>query len=168
MSELIVVGFEDEFKADEVLLELLRSETGYRIKLEDAAVVIRKADGQILIRHAHPLVAALGAHGTFWGLLIGTLLLNPLAGVIVGGAVGTMAGSLNHIGIEDSFIESLGEQARPGTSILFILEREASPYSVFHDLKKFDGKVLRTSFGYAGERKLREALTLNKSSGPEA
>lgn len=162
MSELIVVGFDDELKADEVLIELYRKEAGYRIHLEDAAVVIRKVDGQILIKHAHPLVAALGAHGSFWGLLIGTLLLNPLAGVIVGGTVGAAVGSLQHIGIEDSFIEALGNQARPGTSILFILEREASPYSVFHDLIKYDGRVLRTSFGYAGEQKLREALEQKK------
>jgi len=158
MSDLIVVGFDDELKADEVLLELYRGDAANSIHLEDAAIVIRKADGQILIRHAHPLVDALGARGSFWGLLIGTLLLNPLAGVIVGGAVGTAAGSLKHIGIEDSFIESLGAKARPGTSILFILEREASPYSVYHELKKFDGRVLRTSFGYSGEEKLREAL----------
>lgn len=162
MSKLIVVGFDDEFKADEALLELNRSEKGYRINLEDAAIVIRKADGQILIKHAHPLVAALGAHGSFWGLLIGTLLLNPLAGVIVGGAVGAAAGSLHHIGIDDSFIEALGEKAKPGSSILFILEREASPYSAYHDLKKFDGKVLQTTFGYAGEKKLQEALEAKK------
>lgn len=162
MSELVVVGFDDELQADEVLLELYRKETGYRLNLEDAAVVIRKADGQILIKHAHPLVAALGAHGSFWGLLIGALLLNPLAGLLAGGAIGAVAGSLQHIGIEDAFIKSLGEQAQPGTSILFILERETSPYLIYHDLIKYDGRVLRTSFGYAGERKLREALADKK------
>lgn len=158
MSELIVVGFDDELKADEVLLDLNRSQSEYQITLEDAAVVVRRADGQIFIKHSHPLAEALGARGSFWGLLIGTLLLNPLAGVIIGGAVGAAAGSLKHIGIEDSFIEALGAKAQPGTSILFILEHEASPYSVYHELKKYDGRLLRTSFGYAGEKKLREAL----------
>ena len=93
MSELIVVGFDNEFKADEVLLELTRRQDGYRVNQEDAAVVVRKADGQLFIRHSHPLTAAMSAHGGFWGLLIGALLLNPLAGVLVGGTVGAVAGS---------------------------------------------------------------------------
>lgn len=165
MSELIVVGFDAELKADEVLLDLYRKESGYRINLEDAAVVIRRSDGEILIRHAHPLVTALGARGTFWGLLIGALLLNPLAGIIVGGAVGATVGSLQHLGIEDSFIRSLGEKAAPGSSILFILEHEASPDSAYAERKKYDGQLLRTSFGFSNEQKLREALESRKHSG---
>ena len=85
MSELIVVGFSGEHKADELLLELMKSEHDYRVNLEDAAVVIRKADGQVMVKHAHPLVYAMTAKGSFWGLLLGVLLLNPLAGVIAGG-----------------------------------------------------------------------------------
>jgi uncharacterized membrane protein len=159
MSELIVVAFDDEFKADEVLLDLTRRQEGYQISQEDAAVVIRKVDGQLLIRHVHPLTAAMGAHGTFWGLLLGILLLNPLAGIIIGGTVGAAAGSLRHAGIDDAFIKELGASARPGTSILFILDRQATPSSALRDLERFDGRVLRTSFGYAGEERLREALT---------
>ena len=43
----------------------------------------------------------MAAHGSFWGLLIGTLPFNPLAGVIGGWVLGGSAGSLVHIGIED-------------------------------------------------------------------
>jgi uncharacterized membrane protein len=53
MSELIVVGFSDEHKADDLLLELLKSEYDYRVDLDDAVVVIRKADGQPLFRLAN-------------------------------------------------------------------------------------------------------------------
>ena len=159
MSELIVVGFDTEQAADEVLLELSKdNEVGYKVNLEYAAVVIRKADGQVLIRHTHPLNLSHAFHGSFWGLLIGTLLLNPIAGVITGGVAGAMAGTLKHIVIADSFIKSLGEKAQPGTSLIFYLEHEATPGTVLHELKKFDGKVIQTSFGFADEKKLREAL----------
>ena len=162
MSELIVVAFDDEFKADAVLADLVRRQTGYQVNQEDAAVVIRKADGQLLIRHTHPLIAAMGAHGTFWGLLLGILLLNPLAGIIIGGAVGVAAGSLQHAGIDDAFIKALGGKAKPGTSMLFILDRQATPSTALQELERFDGQVLRTSFGYSGEQLLREALTDKK------
>lgn len=162
MSELIVVGFDNENTADEVLLDLNKSENGYKINLEYAAVVIRKADGQILIRHTYPLNFSHAFQGSFWGLLIGTLLLHPIAGVIAGGVAGTMAGTLKHIGIDDEFIKSLGEKAKPGTSILFYLEHEASPGTILHELKKYDGRVLQTSFGFADEQKLRDALKIKE------
>ena len=162
MSELIVVGFDNEFRADEVLLELTRRQNGYRINHEDAAVVVRKGDGQLLIKHPHPLTAAMSAHGSFWGLLVGALLLNPLAGVLIGGTVGAVVGSLRHLGIEDSFIKSLGEKAQPGTSILFIMEHEATPGEILQELENFNGKLLRTSFGYASEEQLRASLTPKK------
>jgi hypothetical protein len=37
MSDLIVVGFKDEFKADEVMSELRRLQSEYLVDLEDAA-----------------------------------------------------------------------------------------------------------------------------------
>lgn len=162
MSELIVLGFDNENRADEVLLELLHKEKIYKINIEDAAVVIRQADGKALIKHAHPLADAIAARGSFLGLLVGMLLLNPLAGVIAGGAVGAVVGSLRHIGIEDDFIKATGEKARPSHSILFIMEREAIPSVVYQELKKYDLKVLKTSFGYANEQMLREALEHKK------
>jgi uncharacterized membrane protein len=44
MSDLIVIGFKDEFKADEVLLDLRKLERDYLIALEDAAIVVRNQD----------------------------------------------------------------------------------------------------------------------------
>ena len=41
MSDLIVIGFKDEFKADEVLIDLMKLQREYLIDLEDAAVVVR-------------------------------------------------------------------------------------------------------------------------------
>jgi len=162
MSQLIVAGFNDEFKADEVLLELLRNEQGYRINVEDAAVAIRRSDGQILVKQAHVLVSAMASHGSFWGLLVGLLLLNPLAGVVVGGAIGAAIGSLKHIGIEDEFIKELGQKAQPGHSILFVIEHEGSSSSVLNVLKKYDADILETSLGFANEDKLRKALEHKK------
>lgn len=162
MSQLIVVGFKDEFRADEVLLELLRNEQGYQINVEDAAVAVRKPDGEILVKHAHTLVSTTAAHGSFWGLLIGVLLLNPLAGVVVGGAIGAAVGSLKYIGIEDEFIKELGQKAQPGHSILFVIEHEATASSILQALKNYDGDVLKTSFDFGSEDKLRKTIEKEK------
>lgn len=41
MSDLIVIGFKDEFKADQVLIDLRKLEREYLIDLEDAVIVVR-------------------------------------------------------------------------------------------------------------------------------
>jgi len=44
MSHLVVLGFDDLFKADEVLLALRKLQQQHLIDLEDAAVVVRIKD----------------------------------------------------------------------------------------------------------------------------
>lgn len=43
MSDLVVISFDDEYKADEVLLTLGRLQADHLIDLEDAAVVVSGA-----------------------------------------------------------------------------------------------------------------------------
>jgi uncharacterized membrane protein len=52
MSDLIVIGFSDEFKADEVLIDLRRLELDYLIDLKDAAIVVRNKDGKVEIKQS--------------------------------------------------------------------------------------------------------------------
>ena len=56
MSHLVVLGFDDLFKADEVLLALRKLQQQHLIDLEDAAVVVRNADGTVHIKQSQPLV----------------------------------------------------------------------------------------------------------------
>lgn len=93
MSDLIVIGFPDEFKADEVLIALRRLELDYLIDLEDAAIVVRNQDGKVRVKQSQELVASGALSGGFWGLLIGLMFLEPLLGIF-GAAVGALSGAL--------------------------------------------------------------------------
>ncbi len=158
MSDLIVIGFPDEFKADEVLIDLRRLELDYLIDLEDAAIVVRNKDGKVKVKQSQELVASGALSGGFWGLLIGLMFLQPLLGIF-GAAVGALSGALTDIGIDDNFIRELGNTIEPGTSALFVLVRKSTPDKVLEDLSKFEGKVLRTSLSHVDEAKLQAALT---------
>jgi uncharacterized membrane protein len=162
MSDLIVIGFSDEFKADEVLLDLRKLELDYLIDLDDAAIVIRNQDGKVRVKQTQELVASGALNGGFWGLLIGLMFLQPLLG-IVGAAVGALSGALTDIGIDDNFIKKLGNTIEPGTSAIFILVRKSTPDKVLDDLSKFEGKVLQTSLSHEDEEKLQEALATKVS-----
>lgn len=88
MSDLIVVGFESEMKADEVLNKLGQMQKSHLIDLEDAAVLIKDQKGKVRVKQAYNLVAAGATSGSFWGLLLGLLFLHPLLGVAAGAASG--------------------------------------------------------------------------------
>lgn len=158
MSDLIVVGFKDEFKADEVMSELRRLQSEYLVDLEDAAVVIRNQEGKVKIKQAQELVAAGAVSGSYWGILLSIIFFNPIF-ALVGAAAGAISGALSDIGIDDNFMRDLGSTIEPGTSAIFVLIRKSTPDRVLADLSKFEGKVLRTSLSKEDEAKLQAALT---------
>ena len=158
MSDLIVVGFKDEFKADEVMSELRRLQSEYLVDLEDAAIVIRNQEGKVKIKQAQELVAAGAVSGSYWGILLSVLFFNPIF-ALVGAAAGALSGALADIGIDDNFMRDLGSTIEPGTSAIFVLVRKSTPDRVLADLSKFEGKVLRTSLSKEDEAKLQAALS---------
>jgi uncharacterized membrane protein len=166
MSELVVLGFETENKADEVLVSLQKMQNEYLIDLEDAAVVYRKADGKVKIKQAHNLVAAGAAHGALggglWGMLFGLLFFDPLIGwgigTASGAAAGAASGALTDIGVDDNFIKELGATLQAGNSALFVLVRKSTPDKVLQELKGVGGKVLRSSLSDDAEATLQKAL----------
>lgn len=158
MSDLIVVGFKDEFKADEVMSELRRLQSEYLVDLEDAAVVIRNQEGKVKIKQAQELVAAGAVSGSYWGVLLSVIFFNPIF-ALVGAAAGALSGALTDIGIDDNFMRDLGSTIEPGTSAIFVLVRKSTPDRVLADLSKFEGKVLRTSLSKEDEAKLQAALS---------
>ena len=158
MSDLIVVGFKDEYKADEVMSELRRLQSEYLVDLEDAAIVTRNQEGKVKIKQAQELVAAGAVSGSYWGVLLSVLFFNPIF-ALVGAAAGALSGALSDIGIDDNFMRDLGSTIEPGTSAIFVLVRKSTPDRVLAELSKFEGKVLRTSLSKEDEAKLQAALS---------
>ncbi len=161
MSDLVVISFDDEYKADEVLLTLGRLQADHLIDLEDAAVVVRKQDGKLRIKQSQNLTAAGAVGGGFWGGLFGLLFAGPLGFLVVGGtgaAIGAVTGKLRDIGIEDNFIKEVAESLEPGSSAIFTLVISGTPDRVLESLQQYQGKVIRTSLSRDSEEDLVQAL----------
>jgi len=159
MSDLIVIGFNDESKADEVIIDLRKLEREYLIELEDAAIVIRDKEGKVRVKQTQELTATGALSGGFWGLLFGFIFLNPILGWVVGTAAGALSGVMTDIGIDDNFIREIGNTIKPSSSAIFFLIRKATPDKVLEDLSKFEGTILRTSLSKENEAKLQAVLT---------
>ena len=157
MSELIVVGFKGEFAADEVLLDLEKMQQVHKINLDDAVVAIRKGDGPIKIKHSNLLVMSDAAMGSLFGMVFG----GPV-GLIVGGVIGAAVGEtikvISHIGISDDFIKEVSRILEPSSSAIFIRVHKSISDSVVEELKKYNGKLLRSSLSIHDEEELLKAL----------
>jgi uncharacterized membrane protein len=162
MSTLVVIEYDDPFKAEEVRLKLLRMQKEHLIDLEDAVVAVKDATGKVKLHQIHSLTAAGATMGGFWGTLIGLIFLNPLLGLASGAAAGAIAGALSDVGVDDNFMKDLAANFQPNTSALFVLVRRATPDKVLDELQGSGGKVLKTSLSKEDESKLQAALNAAK------
>jgi len=162
MSTLVVIEYDDQFKAEGVRLALMKLQKDYLIDLEDAVVAVKDQKGKVRLHQAVNLTAAGAVSCGFWGTLIGLIFLNPILGMAVGATAGAVSGTLTDVGINDNFMKELAEAMKPGSSTLFVLVRKATPDKVLEELKGTGGKVLRTSLSHEDEAKLQAALSAPK------
>ncbi|MDD2737629.1 MAG: DUF1269 domain-containing protein [Methylomonas lenta] len=160
MSTLVVVGYQDIHKAEEVRLQLWKLQRDYLLDLEDAVVVVKNDKGKIKIHQPFNLTAAGAMSGGFWGSLIGLMFLNPLLGLAVGASAGAVSGALTDVGINDKFMKELAATMTPGSSSLFVLLRNpsAAPDKVLEELKGTGGTILKTSLSHEDEAKIQTAM----------
>ena len=163
MSDLIVVGYDDQFKAEEVRLMLMKMRKDYLIDIEDAAIAIKNENGKVKLDQMHNLTAAGAVSGGFWGALVGLLFLNPILGIAVGTATGAVSGALADVGVNDHFMKELASTMKNGSSALFVLVRKATPDKVLDELKGAGGKIIQTSLSHESEQRLQAALDAAKS-----
>jgi uncharacterized membrane protein len=159
-GRLVVLGFPDELSAFSLRELLGQMEEEGVIEIGDAVVATRNAKGNVRLHQSLPLVAAGAAMGSFGGMVLGMMLLNPIFGSIAGAAVGAAAASFGDAGIDDAFMKSLGETLTPGSSALFVIVRNTKPDKVLEWLRPFAGncKILQSTMTAENEALLRNLL----------
>lgn len=158
MSDLVVIVYPTLEKAEEVRKRLFELQKEYIVKLGDAVIATKSADGQVHLHQVVNTTASGALSGSFWGLLIGVLFLNPILGAAVGAAGGALGGALTDFGINDDFMKQLAASLHPGDAALFLLIREMTPDKLIDQIKDYGGTVLKTSLADDKEQALRHAL----------
>lgn len=163
MADLIVVAFEDEATGFELRAELAKLQKEYLLEMEDAVVVTKDDGGKVKLHQATNLTAAGAVSGSFWGLLIGVLFMNPLLGVAAGAGAGALSGALTDLGVNDQFMKDMGENLQPGGSMVFVLLKKVTGDKVLARLESFraKGRVIQTSLTKDSEAALRALLEAN-------
>jgi uncharacterized membrane protein len=158
MSDLVVIAFPSEAKAEEVRHKILDLQKDYLIELGDAVIAVKQPNGTVKLNQLINTTAMGAVSGAFWGTLIGLIFLMPLAGAAIGAASGALGGALTDVGINDAFMKEVAETLQSGNAALFLLIRKLTTDKVLADLKGVGGTVLRTSFDHTNEDALRAAL----------
>jgi uncharacterized membrane protein len=133
VSDLIVIVYPSEAKAEKIRQRFLDLQKEYVVELEDAVIATKTATGQVKLSQLVNATANGAIAGSFWGLLLGTIFLMPgmglaapVAGAALGAASGAIGGALADLGIDDTFMQQLAAKLQPGKAALFILVRKMS------------------------------------------
>jgi uncharacterized membrane protein len=169
MSDLIVIGYPDENRAQQVWEELVKLQNNYLVDLEDAAIIRRDENGKLHITTpAHHAVAWGTLSGLFWGTLIGLLFLGPFAPVVgaAAGIMGAALGAADDLGVKDDFRQRVQDLVQPGTSAIMVILRKVTFDKFEEALRPYGGTVLRTSLSREAEQQLMKALHGDDPSAP--
>ena len=160
MTDLLVISFPSEQKAEEARKNFFALQQGYLVELGDAVVAVKTPEGNIKLNQLFSTTAVSAASGAFWGVLIGLIFLMPIAGAVLGAASGAIAGSVTDFGINDQFMKDVAKAVPVGGAALFMLVNKLSTDKVLQELKGVGGKVLRTSFDKSKEEAINAALAV--------
>ena len=158
MSDLVVIAFPTEAKAEEVRQKLLAMQKEYLLELGDAVIAVKDAQGGIKLNQLINTTAVGAVSGAFWGTLIGLIFLMPLAGAALGAASGAIGGALSDAGLNDKWMKETAAAIQPGTAALFVLVRKVTADKVLEGLKGEGGTVMKTSLDHTKEAALQAAL----------
>ncbi|AQZ98023.1 DUF1269 domain-containing family protein [Comamonas kerstersii] len=144
-QNVVVLSFAEESRAFEAL-SLLKNAVGPQLKLHNAVVVQRDAQGMLNIRDqaSDGAVARVALNGTLIGALVG-MLAGPL-GILLGGVYGAVFGdavALDRAEDRASVVDQIGTVIPQGSTALIAQVDEADVAAVDAIAKQLEATLLR-------------------------
>ena len=162
MSELMVLGFENEVEADRFGLKLAEMQKDMIVQLQDAAEVVRDLDGKPHVKHDSHLVGAGAMGGAFWGMLFGLLFFVPFLGLAIGAAWGALFGKLGKTGIDSQVLQQMGDAVPAGKAGWFLLIGQLTEDKFLAAVKGVGATLVRSNLTEAQEKELKDAFGARK------
>jgi uncharacterized membrane protein len=164
MSELVVMGFSDRYRAEEVLGQLRRLDFSWAADLESAVAVEVDARGRLRIRHSMALDPAFADSAQAWRALL--LAIQPLATPLQPAsreraseskALTAEASLWQHALMANNpvFLRDLGAILRPADSAIFAVVTDAD--AAIRVMRGYSIVLLRASLTEAQANKLRSS-----------
>ena len=158
MSELIVLGYDDHDTARRAYEQVQTLQRDYIVELNGLALVTVDAEGKNHVETPSKIVGVSAASGALWGTLLGILFLVPVVGMLVGGALGALFGSLDKSGIDNAFRARVQSMLSPGKAAVVVMASKITEDKFASAMQQYGGEVLQTSLSEADERELAAEL----------
>jgi uncharacterized membrane protein len=161
MATLVATAYPDQTTAEEARQTVQGLEADLIVQADQVAAISRDQEGKyhVTTTHGGASAGSGAAWGGFWGLLFGLLFFIPFFGLAVGAGMGALFGHLGENAIDKQFQEQVRDQAKPGTSALFMIVEQVTPDKAIEPLQQYGGTVIKTSLSDEDTAKLQEALT---------
>ena len=177
MSELVMVGFRDQYRAGEVLNELRRRDWEWSSDLDDAVAVMLDQSGKARVQLNVDLASGdTGNWMDMWGSLLRTALFIPSGGGCGGSRAPAVAAAVGRngaraacgqgnvgwwkqeVGISETFLRDVGAVVGPETSAIFIRLSTDQIAPVLRQLLNYGGMIIHTRLTPEQDEKLGAVL----------
>jgi uncharacterized membrane protein len=164
MSELMVLGFENEAEAESFGVKLGELQKDMIVQLQDAAMVVRDEDGKPHVKHDNHLVGAGALGGAFWGMLFGLIFLMPFLGLAIGAGMGALFGKLGKTGLDKQVLEQMGDAVPPGKAGWFLIIGQMTEDKFLAAVQGTNATLVRSNLSHEQEEELKHAFGTEKHS----
>jgi uncharacterized membrane protein/sporulation protein YlmC with PRC-barrel domain len=144
--EMVALVFEDQRQADEIMALVKDLHARGTIRVRNAAVLAKTADGTVTVKERHDWDAKNGAIG---GMVLGGILglmtggIGIVAAPMIGAGLGAVTGRVVDRGFDDKFLKSLAEHLQPGRSGMLVIVESEWRVPLHEALKDSKGVILQ-------------------------
>lgn len=150
MRMLLVLAFDTESGAREMINQVQARQRQQLLIVSDAALVIRQMDDKVKVKQVNSLVGSGAWGGAFWGLLVGLLLGQSLPS--------SALRDVSDYGLDKRFVNQIRLTVKPGTSALFLMISHVLKDEVLAELAEYPAQQLRLRLSLEDEIKMRDAF----------
>lgn len=143
---IIGISFDDVYRSQEYLTAVTRLHANGVIKLLDAVVVNKDADGKTRVRETVDLQPGRAAlSGAVWTGLLGLIVGGPVgwvAGLGLGAGAGAVAAKVVDVGVPDDWVNWFRDAVEPHTFTVVVLASDVDLDALVDETARFDGAHL--------------------------
>jgi uncharacterized membrane protein len=159
---LVGISFPDVFRAQEFLTASTRLATLGSLKVADAIILVKDAEGKTAVHETiDPQPTQTAISGALWTGLLGLILAGPiglLAGGAIGAGTGAVAAKVIDLGIPDDWVDWFKQAVQPDTATVALLVTNLDEGALVHEAARFTGHLVYANLSEDTQRRLRTAL----------
>ncbi len=143
---LVGISFPDIFRAQEFLTAASGLAAKGSLKLKDAVLVVKDADGKTHVKETiDPELGRSALSGALWAGLFGLVLGGPVgwaAGLAVGAGAGAVTAKVVDLGISDEWVGWFRQAVQPDTATVALLAEDLDRNALVAEAGRFTGAAL--------------------------